>query len=167
MSFQKATPSLPLPPASAPLDHEVIRQKRLRKFLMNCAKNGEPTPLPLDATKQSNATFDTMMEVAAECEAIGIPKSNCPIAYGPGRLYAPPTPDTGDSRCRWNYHWHETYTPEIPENDEAWDDYNYPNFDKVLGSYVDDYEEEEVEEEEVYYSCESYDAQNHYELSPY
>ena len=126
MSSQNSTP--PLSPAT--LDHELIRQKRLQKFLMRCAKTGVRTPLPLDATKQNNATFDTMMEVAAECEAIGIPKSSCPVAYGPGRLYAPPTPDTGDPRCQWNYHWHnENCTPEIPDTCESKE---YPDFEHAL-----------------------------------
>ena len=125
MSSQNSTP--PLSPAT--LDHEYIRQKRLQKFLMNCAKNGVKPPLPLDATKQNNATFDTMMEVAAECEAIGIPKSNCPVAYGPGRLYAPPTPDTSDFRCQWSYHLLENYTPEIPDTCESKE---YPDFEHAL-----------------------------------
>ena len=125
-----STQNSSLSPSPASLDHELIRQKRLQKFLMRCAKSGVRTPLPLDATKQNNATFDTMMEVAAECDAIGIPKSNCPVAYGPGRLYAPPTPDTSDPRCQWSYHWHnESCTPEIPDTCESKE---YPDFEHAL-----------------------------------
>jgi hypothetical protein len=130
------------------LDFEVIRQKRLQKFLVNCAKSGEKTPLPLDATRQDNATFDTMMEVAAECETIGIAT--------PDRPYA--TASTEDYGCSPNFpevlasflHYQES------RNDGYYDDYD-PEEDEYCvacpsyygesrnDGYYDDYDPEEDE----------------------
>ena len=67
-------------PAADQVDHVLIREKRLQKFLLNCAKVGAQAPLPLNAAKQDNATFDTMLEVAAECEITGIPTPHRPYA---------------------------------------------------------------------------------------
>jgi hypothetical protein len=142
------------------LDFEVIRQKRLQKFLVNCARAGEKTPLPLDATKQSNATFDTMMEVAVECETIGIPTPDRPYVTA-SMLPLPPTPETFDRNCVWTVFTKDQtcWTPYAPE------DYGCsPNFPEVLASflhyqesrndgYYDDYD---PEEDEYCVACPSY-----------
>lgn len=134
------------------IDGDLIRQKRLSKFLVNCAKAGVPTPLPLDATQQDNSTFDTMLEVEAECEAIGIPSADRPQAIV-RNLPLPPTPQTGDANCCWSYVFdEETRTPAIPKDDGTLDDYNYPGFAQALASIVDKPEESE----EDYYSEEDY-----------
>jgi hypothetical protein len=135
------------------LDFEVIRQTRLQKFLVNCARAGVKTPLPLDATKQSNATFDTMMEVAAECDTIGIPTPDRPYVTA-SMLPLPPTPKTFDRNCVWTVFTKDQtcWTPDIPEHDGG----SSPNFPDVLASflyyeesrndgYYDDYDPEEDE----------------------
>ena len=128
------------------IDGDLIRQKRLSKFLLNCAKAGVPTPLPLDASLQDNSTFDTMLEVEAECEAIGIPSANRPQAIV-RNLPLPPTPQTGDGNCCWTYVFdEETRTPAIPKDDGTLDDYNYPGFAQALASIVDNPEESEEKE---------------------
>ena len=121
--------------AKSPLDFDVTRQKRLSKFLLNCAKAGVQPPLPLDATQQDNATFDTMLEVAVECEAIGIPTADRPHATTSAVALA--TPETGARNCFWDCIYNEeTRTPALPEDDETLDDYNYPNFNGVFASFL-------------------------------
>jgi hypothetical protein len=121
-------------PTSTPealLDHEKIRQKRFKKFLLNCAKGGVKTPLPLNVAKQNNATSATMMEVDEECDAIGIPSPDRPYATA-SLLSLPPTPKTGATNCIWDGSSNEeTLTPNIPE-----DDGNSPNFPEVLWSFL-------------------------------
>ena len=122
----------PFTPAADQVDHEMIRQKRLQKFLLNCAKVGAQAPLPLNAAKQDNATFDTMLEVAAECEITGIPTPHRPYACPLPPL--PPTPETGAANCIWDVFtgW-ESWTPNIPEDDGVGE---YPNFPKVFASFL-------------------------------
>jgi hypothetical protein len=135
------------------LDFDVIRQKRLRRFLVNCAKVGEKTPLPLDATLQDNATFDTMLEVAYECEDISIPTPDRSFVTT-STLPLPPTPETGAANCIWDVFTNDqsSWTPDIPEHDGG----SSPNFPEVLASflyyeesrndgYYDDYDPEEDE----------------------
>jgi len=121
-------------PAAAQVDHGVVRQKRLQKFLLNCAKAGVQTPLPLDATQQDNATFDTMLEVAAECEAIGIPTPHRPYATA-SMLPLPPTPKTGARNSIWDVFTYDqtSWTPDIPEHDGG----SSPNFPEVFASFLD------------------------------
>ena len=156
--FTAPTPVPPVP--SSPLDFGLIRQKRLQKFLVNCARAGEKTPLPLDLTRQDNATFDTMMEVAAECEAIGI--STPDRSFGTASAFPlPPTPKTCDRNSVWAVLIKDQtrWTPYAPE------DYGCsPNFPEVLASflhyeesrndgYYDDYD---PEEDEHCVACPSY-----------
>ena len=117
----------------APRDHEMIRQNRLQKFLLNCARTGVKTPLPLNATKQDNATFDTMMEVAAECEVIGIPTPDRPYTTA-SMLPLPPTPVTGATNCIWGAFTNDQtfWTPDIPEHDGG----SSPNFPVVFASFL-------------------------------
>jgi len=114
-------------------DHGMIRQNRLQKFLLNCARKGVKTPLPLNATKQDNATFDTMMEVAAECEVIGIPTPHRPCATA-SMLPLPPTPVTGATNCIWGAFTNDqtSWTPDIPEHDGG----SSPNFPEVFASFL-------------------------------
>lgn len=120
-------------PTADQVDHEMIRQKRLQKFLLNCAKDGVQTPLPLNATKQDNATFDTMLEVAAECEVAGIPTPHRPYATA-SMLSLPPTPKTGEANCVWDsFTGWTSWTPNIPEDDGVGE---YPNFPKVFASFL-------------------------------
>ena len=134
-------------------EHGMIRQARLYKFLMACARGGVKTPLPLDLSRQDNATSDTMMEVAVECEAIGI--STPDRSFGTAStLSLPPTPETGDRNCVWDVFTNDqsSWTPDIPEHDGG----SSPNFPEVFGSflyygdrrkdgYYDDYDPEEDE----------------------
>ena len=119
-------------PAADQVDHEVIRQKRLQKFLLNCAKVGAQTPLPLNAAKQDNATFDTMLEVAAECEITGIPTPHRPYACPLPPL--PPTPETGAANCIWDVFTNDQtcWTPDIPDHDGG----SSPNFSGVFASFL-------------------------------
>jgi hypothetical protein len=114
-------------------DHEMIRQKRLQKFLLKCAREGVNTPLPLNATKQDNATFDTMMEVAAECEVVGIPTPQRPYATA-SMLPLPPTPKTGATNCIWDVFTTDQsfWTPDIPDHDGG----SSPNFPVVFASFL-------------------------------
>jgi hypothetical protein len=149
-----------LSPPSSP-DFSVIRQKRLQKFLMNCAKGGDKPPLPLNATLQDNATFDTMLEVADQCESLGIPPPDRPYTTA-STLPLPPTPETGAVNCIWDVFANDqsSWTPDIPEHDGG----SSPNFPEVLASflyygergndgYYDDYD---PEEDEYCVACPSY-----------
>ena len=112
-------------------DHGLIRQKRLQKFLMVCAKGGVMTPLPLNVSQQDNATFDTMLEVECECQAIGIATPDRPFATA-SKVPLPPTPETAAKDCVWCFITNEeSWTPNIPENDGC-----SPNFPEVLGSFL-------------------------------
>ena len=103
-------------------DMEHITQKRLQRFLMSCAKQG--IPIMLNAANQSNASFDTMLEVSAECDAIGIPKNEQPIAVN-FDLPFPPTPKTSDPSCKWQIDWNDdNLTPEISEDAKYSPDFN-------------------------------------------
>jgi len=149
-------------PAAAQVDHGVVRQKRLQKFLLNCAKAGVQTPLPLDATQQDNATFDTMLEVAAECEAIGIPTPHRPYATA-SMLPLPPTPKTGARNSIWDVFTYDqtSWTPDIPEHDGG----SSPNFPEVFASFLDNGYGKDYDPTkdpyciayEGYSSCEDYD----------
>ena len=121
------------PAAARVVDHDLVRQKRLQKFLLNCAKAGVQTPLPLDVTQQDNATFDTMLEVAAECEAIGIPTPHRPCATA-SMLPLPPTPKTGAQNSIWDVFTYDqtSWTPDIPEHDGG----SSPNFPDVFASFL-------------------------------
>jgi len=143
----------PSQPTASTKDFEVIRQRRLQKFLVNCARAGEKTPLPLDLSLQDNATFDTMMEVAAECEAIDIPTPDRSFGTA-SMLPLPPTPKTSDRDCVWGVFAKDqtSWTPDIPEHDGG----SSPNFPEVMASflyygergsdgYYDDYDPEEDE----------------------
>ena len=131
--------SPPFTPAAAAqvVDHDLVRQKRLQKFLLNCAKAGVQTPLPLDATQQDNATFDTMLEAAAECEAIGIPPPHRPYA---STLPLPPTPKTGAPNSIWGVFTNDqtSWTPDLPEDDGGDE---FPNFPEVFASIINSPEE--------------------------
>lgn len=101
---------------------EHITQKRLQRFLISCAKQG--IPIRLNAANQSNASFDTMLEVSAECDAIGIPKNEQPIAVN-FDFPLPPTPKTNDPRCMWQIDWNDdNLTPEISEGAKYSPDFN-------------------------------------------
>ena len=143
----------PSQPTASTKDFEVIRQRRLQKFLVNCARAGEKTPLPLDLSRQDNATFDTMMEVAAECEAIDIPTPDRSFGTA-SMLPLPPTPKTSDRSCVWGVFTKDqtSWTPDIPDHDGG----SSPNFPEVMASflyygergsdgYYDDYDPEEDE----------------------
>ena len=114
-------------------DHEMVRQKRLQKFLLNCAKSG--VPVMLDSSKQSNATFDTMLEVAEECDKIGIPSSDKPVATH-FSFPLPPTPRTGSRKSVWQVEWSEGPTPSIPEDDGTLSSKEFPDFDSVFAGKV-------------------------------
>ena len=136
-------------PSSSYTDHDTIRQNRLKKFLLNCAKAGVQTPIPLDAKRQDNATFDTMLEVAVECDTLGIPNPHmCLSTASP--LPLPPTPKTGDPSCVWKFITdEETWTPELPEDEGG---YDYPNFPEVLASFLPTSEDsDEYSDYEDYY----------------
>ena len=125
-------PFTPAATAAQVVDHDLVRQKRLQKFLLNCAKAGVQTPLPLDATQQDNATFDTMLEAAAECEAIGIPPPHRPYASA-STLPLPPTPKTGAPNSIWGVFTNDqtSWTPDLPEDDGGDE---FPNFPEVFAS---------------------------------
>jgi hypothetical protein len=116
----------------AATDFDYITQKRLRTFLLNCAKQG--IPITLDASRQSNATFDTMLEVREECDARGIPLSEQPIA-ATFDFPIPPTPKTNAHNCLWNVgsqDRHDLLAPEVPEDDGTLRSKNYPDFSTAL-----------------------------------
>ena len=116
---------------STQVDADMIRQKRLQKFLLRCAKTG--VHVPLDSKRQDNATFDTMLEVAAECEAIGIPETYIPVAKD---YTLPPTPKTDTRDCCWTYAYTYDTTPSIPTDDGTLSEKDYPDFSRVLASKV-------------------------------
>ena len=132
-------PFTPAAAAAQVVDHDLVRQKRLQKFLLNCAKAGVQTPLPLDATQQDNATFDTMLEAAAECEAIGIPPPHRPYASA-STLPLPPTPKTGAPNSIWGVFTNDqtSWTPDLPEDDGGDE---FPNFPEVFASIINSPEE--------------------------
>ena len=87
-----------------------------------------------------------MLEVEAECEAIGIPNADRPQAVR--NLPLPPTPQMVTPTVAGPVFDEETRTPAIPKDDGTLDDYNYPGFAQALASIVDRAEESE----EDYYS---------------
>ena len=110
--------------------HDVIRQKRLQKFLLRCAKTG--TSVILDASRQDNATFDTMLEVATECETMQIPKKHHPIAVK-FTLPPVPTPTTGSYDCYWTFDQrYNCLTPDLPTSCDLLSDKEYPDFESVF-----------------------------------
>ena len=116
---------------STQVDSDMIRQKHLQKFLLRCAKTG--VHVPLDSKRQDNATFDTMLEVAAECEAIGIPETYIPAATD---YTLPPTPETDTRDCYWTYAYTHDTTPSVPQDDGTLSEKDYPDFSRVLASKV-------------------------------
>lgn len=110
-------------------DMDVIRQRRLQKFLLRCATTG--TEVVLDPKRQDNATTDTMLEVNAECDARGIPLEDRPFML---QSPLPPTPKTFTRNCFWNY------THRLPSYEEykltrEEEEYFY-GFDYVFGNMV-------------------------------
>ena len=108
-------------------DMELIRQKRLQKFLMRCARTG--TEVVLDPTRQDNSTKDTMLEVSVECDTIGIPVEDRVFM-----LKSPlvPTPKTHTRDCMWSVVSPDPYAKYTLEEDEE----VFNGFDVILNNMI-------------------------------
>ena len=109
-------------------DMDVIRQRRLQKFLLRCATTG--TEVVLDPTRQDKATTDTMLEVKDECDARGIPVEDRPLML---QSPLPPTPKTYTRKCIWRVGYIPPYQDyDLTEEEEKY----FYGFDYVFGNMM-------------------------------